>query len=143
MKIYKGQIKMLGKSSNEKKHSTYSIIEIGDNILKNIVVSDELDNFLSRSLNSKGESTLYLNYKALVGIKSPDGKLYCQNIGMYKIILLSVFCAAFIAVGFSTWGFLGAILSLVIAFPLTFGLIGELVNLSITNKLKAQGAISV
>ncbi|MFT7724003.1 MAG: hypothetical protein QM788_14440 [Roseateles sp.] len=92
MKEVVGSLNLLGNATINSKNGrhTYTTIEIGENLLQNIIVERSLDNFLERALNLGGKVKLYLLDKYLVGVELPDGKLYYQqsrNLKMFFILL--------------------------------------------------------
>lgn len=145
MKVVQGALKLLGDASQSKGVATYSVIEIGEHVLKGIHISDGLRNFLSKALNQNGESVLYIHAKHIVGIKVPDGKLYCLDFSFYRLFLMTLiaFVIPFIIFmndGIGKWFFIW----LAVCSPLIyFGPIVEIGKFQIANQLKSQGATPV
>lgn len=144
MKEYQGELHMLGDASASKSMTNYSVIEIGGQVLQKIKVPGGLNNFLSKSLRQDGDTTLYLNGKVLLGIKTPEGKLYCYDAKAWKLFLIGLVIfgwpLSWLTLGSSVGA---AIFSIVIFIPFYFTFFAEWNNRSISNRLKAQGAIPV
>jgi len=121
---------MLGNATLVNKFTTYSVIEIGNQLLQHVVVPNTLDNFLGRALHQPGDTRLFMSNLTLLGVGLPDGKLYCYP-GRSDLGLL--FCI----LGILTTPLFGIGL-LAIAIGAT-----ELRNARMANDLRAQGAIAV
>lgn len=74
MEKISGRLEMLGSSTTQSGTTTYSVLEIGDHVLKGIRVSSALDNFLQRGLGSTLD--IWVNNNTLWGLKFNDGKAY-------------------------------------------------------------------
>lgn len=79
MKEVKGNLTNLGTARvTSDHHTTYSVIEIGNQVLTDVQVNDKLETFLKKAYSQEGETTLYLSMKggAIAGIRMPDGHFY-------------------------------------------------------------------
>lgn len=130
MKIAEGPISLLGNARINNKVTTYSVIEIGNQILQKIAVPNSLDNFLSRGLNQQGVSKLFLRGKVLCGIQTPDGKIYCYRANPVAGVILCVCGVPFIL-------FFG------VGLLFIWQGAAELMNYALTSKLKAMGATAL
>jgi len=91
MEPIKGELKLLGNNISNKVGYRYSLIEIGDTILQDIIILDKLQNYLSTSLNKDGDIILYIHKNIIYGITTQDGKTYCtkvKNTPMYYISII-------------------------------------------------------
>ena len=130
MSTYQGELTSLGNSVIRNTVTTYSIIEIGDQVIQKIKVPNSLDNFLVKSLKQGGTTKLYLSGSLLVGVTLSDGKSYCYKakpIAGLLILLIGIPLIPFFGVGlFFIWqGF------------------GELRNYSLSKELANQGATQI
>lgn len=109
MKTIAGEIKLLGNSTINKGVTEYSVIEIGDTILRNMFVTAGLDNYVQRGLTQDGECTIHFLKHKIMGIHLPDGKLYCEGEPFGTTffifwIILSIFAIPFFGLGLvSLW----------------------------------------
>ena len=130
MQVVEGNLVLLGNATIQGKVTTYSVIEIGDQILQKVRVPRSLDNFLSRALQQNGSSTLYLNGKLVCGVRTPEGKLYCYKANTFAGALLCILGVPVIPV----FG---------IGLVFIWQGVAELRNASVTNELKAMGATPI
>jgi hypothetical protein len=130
MKIAEGNIVLLGNAKISNTATTYSVIEIGDQILQKIVVPNSLDNFLSRALAQQGRSKLYLSRKVLCGVETPDGKVYCYKAKPISGLIMCI-------VGIPLIPFFG------VGLMFIWQGAAELSNYGVTSKLKAKGATAL
>jgi len=130
MQVVEGSLVLLGNATIQGKVTTYSVIEIGDQILQKVRVPRSLDNFLSRALQQNGITKLFLNGKIVCGVQTPEGKIYCYKASTIAGLIL---CIA------------GVPLTVVFGIGLLFIWQGvaELRNASVTNQLKAMGATAI
>jgi len=102
---YSGNLTLLGNAQehvtsdegqNHSRNWVYSIIEIGDHVLKKIHVTKSLDNFLSRGLDQDGETTLHLvSNSRLLAVDLPDGSAYFDEVSIWKVIFMTVLTVIF------------------------------------------------
>lgn len=130
MKVVEGNLTLLGNATIQNKITSYSVLEIGDQILQKIKVPRSLDNFLSRALDQQGTTTLYFQGKILCGVRTPDGKIYCYNA---RPVAGAILCV------------LGVPLIPVFGIGLLFVWhgISELRNAAVTSQLKSMGATPI
>lgn len=112
MKTVEGVITMLGnatiRSGAVNSFTTYSIVEIGGVILKNVVVNNKLDNFIERAL--KGAEPVRLSlmkpsvvHTAIAAIEFADGKRYVSK-PFSGALIIAPATTAVAALGFLTGG---------------------------------------
>jgi hypothetical protein len=89
-----GIVKVLGPSRTTLQAisiTTYSYIEIGDRIIKKVMVFEAMNGPLQTSLQSGGVATLFVKNGYLCGIRTPDGKIYASEmagrIGLYAALV--------------------------------------------------------
>ena len=143
MSEYQGELTVLGDAVSNGAMTTYSIIEIGGAVLQKIKVPSGLNNFLPRALNQNGKTTLYVNGKVLIGVKLPDGKLYCYDAKVFKILWYILILVGLPVVEIFGLGTGAAIFTAVIFIPFYINILAEINNYSVSSQLKAQGAIPV
>ena len=86
-----GVLQMLGNASSNNNVKTYSLMEMrGGQIIKNVKVDLDLDNFLGRAFSNGSEATLWLHGNTLRAIKL-DGKTYISMLGYQNPILSLIF----------------------------------------------------
>lgn len=73
---YSGPLTMIGNGQRSGKLTMYTLVEIGDSVVKELLVDTALDNFLSRAIKQDGDTILYLQGNVLIGLELPDGKIY-------------------------------------------------------------------
>src|SRR5689334_473809 len=85
-----GIVKVLGPSRTTLQAisvTTYSYIEIGDRVIKKIMVFEAMNGPLQLTLQNSGVATLFIKNGYLCGIRTPDGKIYASEmagrIGLY------------------------------------------------------------
>ena len=85
-----GVIKVLGPSRTTLQAisvTTYSYIEIGDHVIKKIMVFEAMNGPLQMAVQNSGVATLFIKNGYLCGIRTPDGKTYASEmagrIGLY------------------------------------------------------------
>ena len=85
-----GIVKVLGPSRTALQAisvTTYSYIEIGDRIIKKVMVFEAMNGPLQMALQSGGVATLFVKNGYLCGMRTPDGKIYASEmagrIGLY------------------------------------------------------------
>lgn len=103
MSTYQGEITSLGNSVTKNAITTYTIIEIGDQVIQKIKVPNSLDNFLVKSLQQGGTTKLYINGSMLVGVTLGNGKSYCYKakpISGLIIILFGILTIPLFGLGF-------------------------------------------
>lgn len=75
-----GQVKRYTVGSSRKNNSTYTMIQVGDTFLKNIIVPDTLAVFLEEAHGDERPATLHITGgKVLAGISMPNGKEYAYK----------------------------------------------------------------
>lgn len=77
MKAISGNLEMLGNAKLVNEQARYSVIEIGDHVLKKIFVPNGLDNFLQKGLGSS--ITIWIDGNVLWGVQFQNGKSYISG----------------------------------------------------------------
>ena len=126
MKKITGTITRLGNATINKKVTTYSIIEIGSELLQKVRISTGLDSFL----NAGSTATLFVRGKSILGIKLEDGKFYCHKSSPISALIL-------IIIGIPLIFLFG------LGLILIFFAAGELLNYQVTSQLEREGATPV
>jgi hypothetical protein len=85
-----GTLKVLGPSRTTLQAisvTTYSYIEIGDRIIKNVMVFEAMNGPLQIAVQNAAVVTLFTKNGYLCGVRTPDGKIYASEmanrIGLY------------------------------------------------------------
>lgn len=104
VRAHRGPLTLLGNSKwqGNGKIRTYSTVEIGDEVLNEVAITNSLDNYLDGALRLPGDTTLHvagagwgrlfgIGYRILA-IELPDGKRYYTRMSLVPALL-------FIAVG--------------------------------------------
>src|SRR5262245_61200881 len=85
-----GIVKVLGPSRTTLQAisvTTYSYIEIGDRIIKKVMVFEAMNGPLQLALQNSGVTTLFIKNGYLCGMRTPDGKIYAsemaKSLGLY------------------------------------------------------------
>lgn len=126
-----GELKLLGNSAQGKGPVKYTVIEVGNAILRNQSISWSLDNYLQRALAQGGQATLHTCHDTILAVTLPDGKTYLS------------------AANLSRRGAVIQALAGLMLVPVVIGLIllyGAQWEFKLTKRLKAmqaQGAIAV
>lgn len=98
MKTFSGELHEIGDgkfvSNRGGDHVKYSYIEIGDQIIRKVMVMSGLDTKLRNAVGS--EATLFVSFNAVVGVQSSDGRTYSTSFPGNTLILY--FAVAFMAV---------------------------------------------
>jgi len=81
MQVYEGRLKKLGVAQAGTGQKKYSLIEIGDNVVQNVVVGNKLDNFLDDGLQTIEPTKLWtipmgIMGTGLVAVQVESGKKY-------------------------------------------------------------------
>lgn len=81
MQLYEGRLKKLGTAQAGTGQKKYSLIEIGDSIVQNVVVNNKLDNFLDDGLQTTESAKLWtipmgIMGTGLVAVEVEGGKKY-------------------------------------------------------------------
>lgn len=130
MGVVEGQLKKLGNAAIRNDRTRYSLIEIGDQIITNVLVSNKLDNFLSDGLKTDAPTKLWIfslgfGNKGLAALQVGGGTRYISSpllTGLYifQIILSSIFAFFGFAAGdFWIWsGVAFVFLALLNALPI-------------------------
>ena len=108
MEQIQGTLKTLGPSKTPLQAlsvTTYSYIEIGDRVLKKVMVFEGLNGPLQLALQSAGPITLYVKNNYLCGIQVQSGKIYASE--MLGKIHLYVILASAAILGLITLPLLG------------------------------------
>lgn len=96
----KGCLSLLGNSRQpNSKQREYSVIEIGGQVLQNIIISTKLDNFLSRGLSWDGECILFLTNNFILAVTTPDGKTYCDPEDGFAAFIVIGLVGVFVVLG--------------------------------------------
>ena len=111
MAFYEGRLKRLGNSDNRGSFTIYSLIEIGDEVLTKVTVSNKLDTFLRDGLATSEPVKIWtiknsLTCKGLAAVQVANGKKYVSrpfSIGDMILPSLSLLLAAAIAGSFSVY----------------------------------------
>src|SRR5215470_13770035 len=89
-----GALKVLGPSRTVSQGitvTTYSHIEIGDRIIKKVMVFQSMTGPLQVASQNPGVTTLFIKNRYLCGIRTPDGKTYAsETVGRVGIYLCLV-----------------------------------------------------
>lgn len=134
VKIESG-VKLLGNAVVKNKTSTYSLIELENGqILKNVEVDSDIDNFFQRTIKTNEPITLWFqkgfSSYTLIGLKIGD-KTYVEKTGYGSAVFLAIFgvlTIPFFGVGF---------LVLIFVLPKTLGSI-SIINTIISEYPDAQ-----
>src|ERR1051326_7964944 len=121
-----GTLKVLGPSRTTLQAisvTTYTYIEIGDRIIKNVLVFGAMNGPLQLTLQNPGVATLFMKNGYLCGIRTPDGKIYASEMvgrfGLYLCIASAAFLGLitlpllgmgvfFLYIGWRVWKLLDA-----------------------------------
>ena len=89
---YKGKLTMLGNSRSDRGGSVYSVIEMGNETIDDVLCLDKLDNYLHRAFNHSGEVELEILPKPTQGevIKMHFGTIFNLKV-LAVLVVLSVF----------------------------------------------------
>ena len=92
MKVVEGELKMLGAYTVDSagRIYSYSNIEIGDQLLRNIKAYAPLTGFLQRGLNMEGKTKLFLTGKGIIAVELPDGKRYYTEHSFFRGLLVVI-----------------------------------------------------
>jgi hypothetical protein len=94
-----GTLKVLGPSrtvSQGVTMTTYSHIEIGDRIIKKVMVFQSMNGPLQLASQNPGVTILFIKNGYLCGIRTPDGKIYASEMAGRVGIYVTLVCAAFL-----------------------------------------------
>lgn len=98
MKSVQGVVAMLGYTNVGRKTVTYSVIEIGNQILADAVVPKPLIKYLIRSSHIAESSVLYVSGKRLIGLQVGGGKTYYHRPNPLLLALATLVSIALIPV---------------------------------------------
>lgn len=121
---YKGPLTMLGNSTTDRGGRVYSVIEIGDDTIEDVLCFDKLDNYLQRALNHEGEVELEIHPKPTKG-----GQMLSQIGWFFTMMLIAFAVLALLAgMGVSMWavGPIGVVLVLAFGFVLLGSISGAM-----------------
>lgn len=102
VRAYRGPLTLLGNSKwqGNGKIRTYSTIEIGEDVLNEVAITNSLDNYLDGALRLPGDTTLHVagaGWGRLFGIghrilaiELPDGKRYYTRMSMVPAAMFIV-----------------------------------------------------
>lgn len=125
-KVVEGALSMLGQNKSNSRATTYSTIEIGDQILQKVVVPNVLTDYLERGLKFAEPMKLYMQRNVVYGFQLPDGRTFTYKRGPGAMI--AFFC-------------LGALTApYVIGLFIIYGGVQEWKLRKLTGTLAAQGA---
>jgi hypothetical protein len=118
MAFYEGRLKRLGSSENRGNFTIYSLIEIGDDVLTKVTVSNKLDTFLRDGLQTSEPVKLWtiknsLTCKGLAAVQIANGKKYISrpfSLGDMVLPSLSMLLASAIAGSFNIYAGLAVFL---------------------------------
>jgi len=91
---HKGKLTMLGNSRPDRGGSVYSVIEIGNDTIEDVLCFDKLDNYLHRALDHSGEVEMDVYPKPSKGeaMKALFGAFFSPKlIGIYIAISIVMF----------------------------------------------------
>jgi hypothetical protein len=92
-----GIVKVLGPSRTTLQAisvTTYSYIEIGDRVIKKIMVFEAMNGPLQLAVQNSGVATLFIKNGYLCGIRTPDGKIYASEMAGTIFLYLALGSAA-------------------------------------------------
>lgn len=98
MKSVQGVVAMLGYTHVGRNTVTYSVIEIGNQILADAVVPKPLIKYLIRSSHIAESSALYVSGKRLIGLQVGGGKTYYHRPNPLVLALATLVSIALIPV---------------------------------------------
>ena len=100
-----GQLTFLGNSLVGNGKTTYSVVELGDEVLKHLQIPRGLDNYLHRGLDSSGDVTLHIVGASIVGVTLPDGKTYIsdEDLTQIRTVALTIFGAITLQIVFGVF----------------------------------------
>lgn len=119
MKKYTGELKTIGVGSGVAgRGSTYTFIEIGENRLKKISVSDALDGILHEGLKHHQPITIwvtrYLGKNIIAGVSRADGTVFRAKVtGIFLALVVAIISAGFLYAGFATHSTFQAVLGII------------------------------
>jgi hypothetical protein len=124
MKIYEGQLRRIVAGAVSSDTTTFTAVEIGNEVLKNLVVNRKLESFLGDGLNSSQPITLWtiwipLRKNGLVALQVGDRKKYISPpFSLLTMIFFTLFfslmaCACFSMNGTVYWLMGGLLLAVV------------------------------
>ena len=100
--VHRGDLSAVGSST--KKHDSnirkYTVIEIGETVLRNVKVEEKLNAFLS--VQDRGETALHFDGKSLIAIERPNGKIYFlgfRESGLFGQLLLCILTIPILGIG--------------------------------------------
>ena len=97
MEQIEGIVKVLGPSRTTLQAisvTTYSYIEIGDRVIKKIMVFEAMNGPLQLAVQNSGVATLFIKNGYLCGIRTPDGKIYASEMAGTIFLYLALGSAA-------------------------------------------------
>ncbi|WGS54424.1 hypothetical protein LFL96_25770 [Paraburkholderia sp. D15] len=127
MKKYTGSLERLGTSRVLSGYTRYTYIEIGNDRLKNLSVSDALDGVLQEGLKTPASISIwvvsYMGRKIVAGVSRADGTVFRSKItGIPLAIVMALFAIACIWGGLSEKASFFVVLGLVqVAFLVYLG----------------------
>lgn len=103
MQVIEGKLTQLGNSILNSTETTYSIVEIDNQVLTKVICKNSLANFLESALHQEGITKLYIHSiwktKYIVGVDLPDGKKYAVKPPiLLNLIMLIIFGLIFIGI---------------------------------------------
>lgn len=104
MKKYSGELRLVGEGRKEMQYgvSGYSVLEIGNDILKNVHATEMVSTYLQPG----EELELYIGplffSKYIYALRRSDGRLIKMGIGFFILSLVIKMVAAFFLIGFAT-----------------------------------------
>ena len=76
MEIFEGDLRKLGKATVTQTLTKYSLIQIGNQVVSDVSVSNKLDNYLTDGLNTQASTKLWISRKEILGVQVADGQRY-------------------------------------------------------------------
>jgi len=109
MKLIEGRLKRLGESTTNLKTEVtkYSLIQIGDQTLTNVMVDRKLENFLQDGLQTEEPTKLWFlsGQKIIMGVQAGNDTRYYGTVNPFFYFAL-LFNIVMTCIGFSYhWGF--------------------------------------
>lgn len=126
-----GQVSRYSIGKNLKNSSIYTMIQVGDDFLSDIVVPDSLQVFLKEAHSAQAPATLHITKgNMLAGITMPNGERFAFKPKLQGNGLLLLFCSI-------------ALAPILIGLILLPAAIKEVQAESFTKKLRSEGFIQV
>lgn len=81
MEIYEGKLERISSGTSTSDMTTYTLVEIGDEVVKNLVLNNKLDSFLRDGVNTSQPTKLWtismpFRKRGLIAVQIGEGKKY-------------------------------------------------------------------